>query len=65
MSYQHERSQRHPLPNAGRVEDFTAPFLWTAGLLLFVVLFAIWAAYGMGTVLIVSALADVLLKRRR
>ncbi len=35
-----------PRQPAGRVEDFTTPFCWMAGVLAFMGLFAIWAAFG-------------------
>lgn len=35
-----------PRRPAGRVEDYTTAFLWTAGVTLFMALFTLWAAYG-------------------
>ncbi len=64
MSYRREHNERAPLPGAGHVEDYTTPFLWAAGMLLFVALFALWANFGLAFVLIVAAAADFLLQRK-
>ncbi len=39
MSYEPRRP-------TGTVENYTKPFLWMAGIVLFLALFALWAAYG-------------------
>ena len=56
--------ERPPLPHAGHAPDYTVPFLWTAGVLVFIALFAIWATWGMPAVLICAVLADRLIARR-
>lgn len=48
-----------PRQPAGRVEDFTVPFLWMAGLIVFMGMFALWAMYGY-----LVALASALVLRR-
>lgn len=35
-----------PRRPAGRVEDYTVPFLWMAGVVVFMGLIALWAANG-------------------
>ncbi len=35
-----------PREPAGRAENYTTPFLWSAGLVVFLFLFTLWAAYG-------------------
>lgn len=49
------RAEQHSL---GRVEDYTTPFLITAGALLFVVLFALWAFYGLLATIFIAWLVD-------
>ena len=38
-----EYKPRRPM---GTVENYTIPFLWMAGLVVFLGLFVLWAAYG-------------------
>ena len=64
MQHRREQSERPPLPGAGYMEDYTGAFLVAAGVLLFVALFAIWAAWGLGATVILALLADRLLLRR-
>jgi hypothetical protein len=64
MGYRHEQEDRAPLPGAGYLEDYTGPFLVVAGVLCFIVLFALWAAWGLPVVIVLSVLADRLLLRR-
>jgi len=52
------------MPGAGRVEDYTVPFLVAAGVLCFVALFAIWAVWGLPVVLVLAFLANKALPKR-
>ena len=45
------------------VEDFTIPFLWSAGVLLFCALFALWAAVGLPMTVLVCLLLARLIDR--
>lgn len=53
-----------PRQPAGRVEDFTVPFLWMAGLLVFMGLFALYAMFGflmsLASALVLRGLIDLL-----
>jgi len=61
MSTRRHNEDRPPLPGAGYVEDYTLPFLVAAGVLCFILLFAIWAAWGIVPVLAFSILAERLI----
>ncbi len=58
MQHRREFEDRPPLPGAGRMEDYTVPFLIAAGVLCFVILFAIWAAWGLPVALLLAFLAN-------
>ena len=58
VHFDRDSGDRPPLPNAGYVEDFTVPFLVAAGVLCFVVLFALWSVAGLPAMLILAFLAD-------
>jgi len=64
MQRNDRRSERPPLPGAGYLEDYTGAFLVSAGVLCFVLLFAIWAAWGFGVALILAFLVERFLLRR-
>lgn len=53
-----------PRQPAGRVEDFTVPFLWMAGLIVFMGMFALWAMYGylvaLASALVLRGVIDLL-----
>lgn len=49
------RAEQHSI---GRAEDYTTPFLVTAGALLFVVLFALWAFYGLLATIFIAWVVD-------
>ncbi len=53
-----------PRQPAGRVENFTVPFLWMAGLLVFMGLFTLYAMYGfltsLASALVLRGLIDLL-----
>ena len=55
-----------PRRPAGRVEDFTQPFLWMAGLVVFIGLFTLWASFGylvaLAAGLVLRGLIDLLLR---
>ena len=61
MNRHRESHERAPLPGAGYVEDYTTPFLVVAGVLCFLFLFALWAAWGLGAPLVFGFLADRLM----
>jgi len=63
MPQDRNSASRPPLPNAGVVEDFTAPFLVTAGVLCFVGLFAVWAWFGLPFAIVLAWMADRLVLR--
>lgn len=58
MGYQRHNEDRAPLPGSGHLEDYTLSFLITAGALCFVLLFVIWAAWGLPATLALAYLAD-------
>jgi hypothetical protein len=58
MQHGREFEDRPPLPGAGRMENYTGPFLVVAGVLCFVMLFALWAAWGLPAVLALAALVN-------
>ena len=64
MNYRRESEERPPLPGAGYLEDYTVPFLVVAGVLCFLALFAIWAAWGLPGAIILAVLADRAIPRR-
>lgn len=49
----------------GRVEDYTIPFLVSAGVMLFSFGMVVWAKYGLAWVMIVAGLLDLLIQRLR
>ena len=55
-----------PRRPAGRVEDFTVPFLWMAGVVVFIGLFTLWAIFGflmpLAGALVLRGLIDLLQK---
>lgn len=59
-----DHDERPPLPGAGTMEDYTVPFLWAAGALTFVLLFALWAVWGLAAPLLAGFAADRLMPRR-
>ena len=59
-----ERHDRPPLPGAGYMEDYTTPFLVVAGMLCFVGLFAVWAAFGLPFTVTLALLTDRLFLNR-
>lgn len=59
---QHDET-RPPLPGHGRMENYTVAFLISAGCLLFTVLFALWALWGISAPLLAAFLADRWLRR--
>ncbi|PRX35116.1 hypothetical protein SAMN05216257_102409 [Meinhardsimonia xiamenensis] len=52
------------LPGAGRVEDYTLPFLVTAGFVIFMSLCVLWALWGLPAPILAGLAADLLLPRR-
>lgn len=64
MNYDRDSDQRPPLPGAGYLEDYTAPFLVVAGMLCFVALFAVWAVFGMPFTVVLALLTDRLFLHR-
>ena len=58
MRHDRQSYERPPLPGAGYMEDYTMPFLVTAGVLCFLGLFAIWALFGLPGALIAAFLAN-------
>lgn len=60
----HMPPERPPQPLAGRVENYTVPFLWAAGVLCFAILFVLWALWGMAVAVGSAVLADRVLPRR-
>lgn len=63
MHRKREIEERPPLPGAGYMEDYTVPFLWMAGLLTFIALFALWAAWGLPVALACAWVANHLIGR--
>lgn len=63
MDRRHENEDRPPLPGAGYLEDYTAPFLVVAGVLCFIALFTIWTLFGLPVAVLVALLADRLITR--
>ena len=59
MHHNRQSHERPPLPGAGTMEDYTAAFLWSADVLIFLALFAVWAVWGLPGVLLLSVLAIV------
>jgi len=55
-------SYRRPI---GRAENYTAPFLWSLGTLIFCFLFGIYAAFGALGVALSSYGFDFLVQRRK
>jgi len=55
-----------PRRPVGRVEDFTVPFLWMAGVVVFMGLFTLWAMFGflmpLAGALVLRGLIDLLQK---
>ena len=62
MNYDRYNSERAPLPGAGYVEDYTNAFLVSFGVLLFVGLFAMVAAFGFVTTVASALVAERLLR---
>ena len=54
---------RPQLPGAGRVEDYTTPFLIVAGMLCYVALFTLWAMCGLPVALVSAVLVDRVIPR--
>lgn len=63
MGYRRHNEDRPTLPGAGHMEDYTLPFLVWGGVVCFILLFAIWAAWGMPFVLAFAWLAERLTRR--
>jgi len=63
MRNSRESYERPPLPGAGYLEDYTTAFLVAAGALCFVVLFAIWAFWGLPVARVLAYLAHRALPR--
>lgn len=64
MRYDRDSDERPPLPGAGYMEDYTLPFLVVAGVLCYIVLFALWAVFGFPFTATVALLTDRLLLAR-
>ncbi len=65
MRQNRQNYERTMPPGAGAaVEDYTTPFLWSAGMLCFVVLFAIFSVFGMLLTLVLAYMTDRLFLRR-
>jgi hypothetical protein len=64
MNGRRHLDERPPLPGSGYLEDYTVPFLWSAGALIFIGLFALWAIWGLPLILVLALLAHRLLPRR-
>lgn len=58
MKYDRDSDDRPPLPGAGYLEDYTGPFLVTFGVLIFVVLFALWALFGLPLTVVLALLSE-------
>ncbi len=59
-----DRASNHTQPGVTAVENYTVPFLVTAGVLCFVILFYLWAYYGMlATILLAWAVDRFFLDR--
>ena len=58
MQHRREFEDRPPLPGAGAMEDYTGPFLVTAGVLCFLMLVAIWAIWGLPAVLVLAVFSE-------
>ncbi len=58
MRHPRESFERPPLPGAGYLENYTTAFLVSAGALLFVILFAIWALWGLPVALVAAFFAN-------
>jgi len=61
--YDRDSDERPPLPGAGYMEDYTGAFLISAGVLVFIALFAIWAAFGLPVTLILAVISERLMRR--
>ncbi len=64
MGHRRYSEDRPPLPGDGYLEDYTIPFLVMAGILTFILLFVIWAAWGFAAAVGLSVLADRFLLAR-
>lgn len=64
MQHPRDSHERPPLPGHGRMEDYTVPFLWSAGVLALIALFALWATWGLPAAVIAAVAADRLILRR-
>lgn len=58
MRSSRESQERAPLPGSGYLEDYTAPFLVTAGVLCFMALITLWALFGLPFVLFAALAVD-------
>ena len=56
-------TQDRPPPPPGEVEDFTAAFLVSFGVLVFMALFAVWAAWGLPAAILAALAGDRLIGR--
>ncbi len=63
MGFRRDSEDRPPLPGAGYMEDYTVPFLVMAGVLCFILLFVIWAAFGFAAAVGLAYLTDRFLLR--
>lgn len=58
MMQNREQDTRPPLPGAGQMEDYTNAFLVSFGVLVFMVLCAIWAWIGLPLTLVAVYLVN-------
>ncbi len=59
----YREENRSDLPCAGRVEDYTTPFLVVAGVLCYIILLALWILIGFPATLVGAFLADRIITR--
>lgn len=64
MSHRRENIERAPLPGAGYLEDYTAPFLVVAGVLCFLGLFALWSLVGLPFAIVAALVLDRVIARK-
>ena len=63
MTSKRDTARRPDLPGSGHMENYTLPFLVSAGVLCFVGLVVLWAVAGLPVVILCTVLADRILRR--